>query len=109
MQYKDIDQYLSPFDLVVKISIKVEHNILKPQEEETLDAVSKGDTLALLPTVYWKANLLPCDKWFYGGYSNMYLIAANQRSLRGYGLLSCRRGSPQACQSSDVQRGLILL
>ena len=43
---------------------------------------------------------------FYGRGSNMYLTAANQRSLRGYGLLSCRRGSPPACQSSDVQRGL---
>ena len=55
------------------------------------------------------ANLLPCDKWFYGRGSNMYLTAANQRSLRGYGLLSCRRGSPPACQSADVQKGLILL
>ena len=55
MQYKDIDQYVSPFDLVVNISIKVEHNILKPQEEETLEALDKGDTLVLLTTGYWKS------------------------------------------------------
>ena len=32
------------------------------------------------------------DKWFYGGVSNMYLPAANQRSPTGFGLLKQGRG-----------------